>query len=94
VMYAGRIVEEGPATQILQRPRHPYTVGLLAAAPRFDPNRRRLVPIAGDPPHHTAIGAGCAFAPRCPRAEERCLTIRPELASADGVSVACWNPHG
>ena len=93
VMYAGRIVEHGPAAQVLEEPRHPYTVGLLRAAPRFDRDRRPLVPIPGDPPQPATIGPGCAFAPRCPRADDRCRTTRPELVAFGEASAACWNPH-
>lgn len=93
VMYAGRIVEDGPVAQILQHPHHPYTVGLLGAAPRFDRDRQRLVPIPGDPPQPSAVGQGCAFAPRCARVQDRCRTTRPELVSMGAGSTACWNPH-
>jgi oligopeptide/dipeptide ABC transporter ATP-binding protein len=92
VIYAGRIVETGPAARVLSRPRHPYTAGLLAAAPRFDFARRPLVPIPGQPPRPGVLPAGCAFAPRCPRAAERCRTDRPPPPSADGSTVACWFP--
>ena len=66
VMYAGNVVEHGPATELFARPRHPYTQGLLASLPRLDrAERTRLVPIEGQPPNLMNLGPGCAFAPRC-----------------------------
>jgi oligopeptide/dipeptide ABC transporter ATP-binding protein len=71
VMYAGQVVEQGPASQVLSRPAHPYTAGLLASLPQ--PGRSRpLVPIPGSVPDPGEIGAGCAFAPRCRLAEDAC----------------------
>ncbi|MEQ8436551.1 MAG: ABC transporter ATP-binding protein [Ilumatobacter fluminis] len=94
VMYAGKIVEEGPTREVLDGARHPYTVALLAAAPNFD-RSRTLAAIPGTPPSPFARPAGCAFAPRCPNAVDRCLTDEPPLVdSADGgTRLACWNPH-
>lgn len=92
VMYAGRFVEIGPVGVVLGRPRHPYTAGLLAAVPRFERQRKPLVPIPGTPPTPDAVGDWCAFAPRCPRALDRCSQERPPLESLDGHPVACWNP--
>ncbi|WP_248313509.1 ABC transporter ATP-binding protein [Bosea sp. F3-2] len=82
VMYAGRIVETAATRDLLTRPRHPYTQGLLAALPTLDGPRRRLTPIPGTVPAPAAIPAGCAFAPRCPVAVERCCHELPELAFA------------
>jgi oligopeptide transport system ATP-binding protein len=80
VMYAGRIVEEAPATELFHRPRHPYTAGLLKSVPRLDePPGARLVPIPGNPPDLTALPPGCAFADRCPFVIDRCRIERPEL---------------
>ncbi|GAA0711149.1 ABC transporter ATP-binding protein [Dactylosporangium roseum] len=92
VMYAGHIVEEGVALTLLSRPRHPYTAGLLAAAPRFDRERKPLVPIPGSPPTPYSRPAGCPFAPRCARASEVCREQRPELVPGDLSTVACWHP--
>ena len=89
VMYAGRIAEEGEAEAVFARPRHPYTQGLLAAVPRIDVARRRLVPIEGAPPSLTARLAGCPFHPRCPHAEAICRSEVPPLEAAGGVRVAC-----
>jgi len=89
VMYAGRIVELGPVAEVIHRPRHPYTIGLMGSIPRFDAGIDRLAQIDGAMPRLDAIPAGCAFHPRCARAIERCRRERPELA--DGAhAVACW----
>ncbi|MGE0715212.1 MAG: dipeptide ABC transporter ATP-binding protein [Alphaproteobacteria bacterium] len=73
VMYAGRVVEEGPAAEIFAAPRHPYTIGLLRSVPRLDrPRRGRLATIEGAPPNLLAPPEGCRFAPRCPYRIERC----------------------
>ena len=77
VMYAGRIVEEGPAMDVLRRPRHPYTEGLLRAAPRLE--RGKLVPIPGTVPTLDALPRGCAFAPRCSQHVAECDVALPDL---------------
>ena len=77
VMYAGRIVEEGPTQEILREPRHPYTAGLLRAAPRLE--RGKLTPIPGIVPPLDALPAGCAFAPRCEFRRAECDAAVPEL---------------
>lgn len=89
VMYAGQIVEEGAAREVLNRPRHPYTRGLRASAIEFD--AERLAPIAGVVPPLSAMPAGCRFAPRCARASAQCAQ-RPQPISFGGVRVACWHP--
>jgi peptide/nickel transport system ATP-binding protein len=86
VMYAGRLVEIGPVA-LLQSPRHPYTAALLASLPDLDRRRDRLAAIDGTMPAPGAVPAGCAFAPRCPRADARCISTQPALT--DGV--ACWH---
>ncbi|MBI4957168.1 MAG: ABC transporter ATP-binding protein [Myxococcales bacterium] len=80
VMYAGRIVEAGPAREVLRRPRHPYTLALLRAVPRVDAeaDAEALVAIPGAPPSPLALPTGCAFHPRCALAEARCRETRPE----------------
>ena len=90
VMYAGRLVEQAPAPGLYATPRHPYTAGLLRSLPRLDlPLPARLPSIPGQPPDLAGLATGCAFAPRCPLAHERCRT-RPELrALPDARSVAC-----
>jgi oligopeptide/dipeptide ABC transporter ATP-binding protein len=80
VMYAGRIVEEGPTMEVLRHPRHPYTEGLLRAAPRLE--RENLVPIPGTVPALNALPPGCAFAPRCPYQLAECATAVPDLRPA------------
>ncbi|MEU4245076.1 ABC transporter ATP-binding protein [Actinoplanes sp. NPDC026619] len=81
VYYAGRIVEAGPTSNIIQQPRHPYTQGLLNALPRAESG---LTPIGGTPPSLGAVPAGCAFHPRCAFAEASCTVDRPELV--DGLA--------
>jgi len=89
VMYAGQIVETGPARQVLGAPRHPYTQGLRASAIEF--GAQRLQPIPGVVPPLSRMPRGCRFAPRCPRATAQCA-VRPELAArGDGVALACWH---
>jgi oligopeptide/dipeptide ABC transporter ATP-binding protein len=89
VVYAGRAVETGPAERVLGDPRHPYTRGLLACRPRPGAGRGPLPVIPGSPPRGV-VPSGCAFHPRCPRAEAACAEVRPELTPLDGGrSVAC-----
>jgi len=92
VMYAGRMREKGPATDLYESPLHPYTVGLLNSVPRLDrPAGARLEPIEGEIPDPAALPAGCAFRPRCPWATDRCAAEDPPLAEAQpGRSAACW----
>lgn len=90
VMYAGRIVETAATRDLLTRPRHPYTQGLLAALPTLDGPRRRLTPIPGTVPAPADTPPGCAFAPRCPIAIERCEHELPELTfAAQDQRAAC-----
>jgi peptide/nickel transport system ATP-binding protein len=84
VMYAGRVIEEGPASEVLRHPRHPYTEGLLRAAPRLA--REKLVTIPGTVPPLDALPAGCAFGPRCARHIAECDAAIPELIHAAGAS--------
>ncbi len=92
VMYGGQVIEAGPVRQVLDGPLHPYTQGLLAAVPRLDDAPgRRLQDIPGIVPGSDAWPAGCAFAPRCPRADARChRDPPPESPSPDGRSCRCW----
>jgi oligopeptide/dipeptide ABC transporter ATP-binding protein len=77
VMYAGRIVEQGPSAEVLRRPRHPYTEGLLRAAPRL--TRENLIPIPGTVPSLAALPPGCAFAPRCSQHVAECDAALPSM---------------
>ena len=90
VMYAGRIVEVGPVADVIHRPSHPYTVGLMGSIPAMDQERERLLQIDGAMPRLNAIPPGCAFNPRCPHAFERCRSERPELLDAGATRAACW----
>jgi len=90
VMYLGQIVEIGDAATIYERPLHPYSRALLAAAPRPDPNVRRMrAKLAGDPPSPMNKPSGCPFRTRCPIARPACAEARPPLELRDGRLVAC-----
>ena len=90
VMYAGRIVEIGPVRDVIHMPAHPYTAGLMGSIPAMGDNRERLLQIDGAMPRLTAIPAGCAFNPRCPRVFDRCRVERPDLLAAGPTRAACW----
>jgi peptide/nickel transport system ATP-binding protein len=90
VMYAGRIVEEGPVRDVIHHPAHPYTRGLMGSIPAMDEDRERLMQIEGAMPRLTAIPSGCAFHPRCPQVQARCLQARPEMQAAGATRAACW----
>ncbi|MCO5070784.1 MAG: ABC transporter ATP-binding protein [Rhizobiaceae bacterium] len=98
VMYAGRIVEEATTRQLFDSPRHPYTNGLLGSIPQIEDaldtaTRQPLPEIPGMVPALWALPTGCAFAPRCPLARERCTRERPPLAGMEpGHRAACWYP--
>jgi len=87
VMYAGRIVEEGPAAGVLHAPRHPYTEGLLRAAPHL--RRKKLEPIPGVVPRLDALPPGCAFEPRCPYRRPECAAAVPELRTVADTPGHC-----
>ncbi len=91
VMYGGRIVETAPARALYKTPKHPYTRGLMASVPRLDGDTARpLVPIEGQPPDLATLPPGCAFAPRCQQAVDRCRTERPPLVEREpGHFSAC-----
>jgi oligopeptide transport system ATP-binding protein len=93
VMYAGRIVERAPATNLFRQPFMPYTLGLLKSVPRWDSTESRLIPIEGHPPDMTRPPSGCPFHPRCPYMEpDKCIPERPPLMPRpDGEGEkACW----
>jgi|TARA_R100001129_G_scaffold144789_1_gene105915 oligopeptide/dipeptide ABC transporter ATP-binding protein len=80
VMYAGRIVETGNASDIYHRPRHPYTLALLKSVPRMDrPRQAKLDPVDGQPPDLTRLDGGCSFRPRCKFAIDKCKESYPPL---------------
>jgi oligopeptide/dipeptide ABC transporter ATP-binding protein len=90
VMYAGRIVEKAAVDDLLRRPLHPYSKGLVGAVPRIDGPIRRLVPVPGTPPSPLRRPAGCAFHPRCPIAVAACHTDIPRLEDhGPGRAAAC-----
>jgi peptide/nickel transport system ATP-binding protein len=92
IMYAGRIVEQGPSWEVFANPSHPYTRALAAAFPTIGDTASRMAPsgLGGDPPTPGSLPEGCPFHPRCPLAEAGCLVSEPELRSS-GVerSAAC-----
>ncbi|HEV2501662.1 MAG TPA: ABC transporter ATP-binding protein [Mesorhizobium sp.] len=91
VMYAGRLVEEGPTAELLAAPRHPYTLALLSCLPQAGTGQRRLQAIDGTPPAAGEHGGGCIFAPRCTFAAHQCLTAEPVLADiAPAHRTACY----
>jgi oligopeptide/dipeptide ABC transporter ATP-binding protein len=95
VMYLGQIVEQGMTRQVLDRPMHPYTVGLLSSIPRMEQRgarERRLVP--GELPSPLALPTGCRFHPRCSRSQDRCRQEEPQLEDKDaGRMAACFYPY-
>src|SRR6202790_3172851 len=90
VMYAGRVAEIGPVADVIHRPRHPYTAGLVGSIPSIVAEREELAQIDGTMPRLTAIPNGCAFNPRCPQVFDRCRRERPDLLPADRTLAACW----
>ena len=86
VMYLGRIVEEGPARQVVRDPQHPYTKALLSVVPKRDPRERsELQILTGEPPNPVEPPSGCRFHPRCPVALDRCRTEDPALRDVPGA---------
>jgi len=89
VMYAGRLIEIGPVRDVLTRPSHPYTDGLVGSMPAVSLGQARLRQIPGAMPRLTDLPEGCAFHPRCPSAQAKC-SAAPVPTARDGV--ACWFP--
>jgi peptide/nickel transport system ATP-binding protein len=89
VMYAGRVAERAPTARLFEQPEHPYTIGLLGAAPRLDSRRARLASIEGTVPDLRSPPPGCRFAPRCPFAIAACEATPPLAEAAPGHLVAC-----
>lgn len=94
VMYAGRVVEIGPVDEVIHRPRHPYTAGLMGSIPSLKRKADRLAQIDGSMPRLGSWPDGCAFNPRCPKAGDRCRSELPRLADAGGTSAACFIHQG
>jgi peptide/nickel transport system ATP-binding protein len=91
VMYAGKVVESGGVTAVLEAPFHPYTMGLTHAFPDLRADEVALVPVEGAPPSLLTPPEGCRFAERCPFAEARCRELAPPLIEvAPGHRAACW----
>jgi len=90
VMYAGRIAEIGPVRDVVQRPLHPYTIGLMGSIPKLDHAEPRLRQIPGSMPRLGAIPPGCPFNPRCPEVFAKCKIVRPEPIKVGASRAACW----
>ena len=95
VMYAGRIVEQGDVRQIFNNPSHPYTEALIRSVPRMEETEERLYSIPGQPPALWDLPHGCAFAPRCRYAFDKCLEETPPIFEVGGgQTAACWLREG
>nr|WP_242481883.1 ABC transporter ATP-binding protein [Paracraurococcus ruber] len=94
VMYAGKVVEQGPVEQVLDAPLHPYTLGLIGSVPSRNRRGEPLRQIPGMTPSMLNLPAGCAFRARCPRAEARCAEPPPMAEHAPGRLARCIHPHG
>ncbi|MDF1587134.1 ABC transporter ATP-binding protein [Marinimicrococcus flavescens] len=92
VMYAGRIVEQGPVGDVVQRPLHPYARGLLDSVPSANARGERLRQIPGMAPSLAALPQGCPFRPRCPRADDVCLAEPAETEILPGRTARCFHP--
>lgn len=90
VLYAGRIVENGPTADVIGQPRHPYTRGLMQSIPEIGQRLHRLPQINGAMPRPGNLPPGCAFSARCPNVLDRCRSERPELIGTDHHAAACW----
>ncbi|CAB4847457.1 unannotated protein [freshwater metagenome] len=95
VMYAGRVVEEGPAADVFDHPQHPYATALAGAFPRVGDTRYRYAPsgLPGDPPFPGDLPVGCPFHPRCPGAMDECRMAEPPLLQIGDRRSACLRVH-
>ncbi|MES2483933.1 MAG: oligopeptide/dipeptide ABC transporter ATP-binding protein, partial [Pseudomonadota bacterium] len=89
VMYLGRLVELADKQTLFSHPQHPYTRMLLDAIPKMHDTGRDRTPVQGEVPNPLSPPAGCAFNPRCPHANARCRSERPQLLALRGIRVAC-----
>lgn len=96
VMYAGRIAEIGPLRNVIKKPKHPYTIGLMDSIPNIEEDNHDLPHIKGTMPGLLNVPPGCAFNPRCPDAFDRCRRERPDLMPTENEnqSAACWKYEG
>ena len=92
VMYAGRFVESGSVSDVLDNPQHPYTIGLIGSIPSANTRKKRLFQIPGVAPSLLEMGEGCAFRERCPRASARCKNSPPETPLGPRRTVRCFHP--
>jgi peptide/nickel transport system ATP-binding protein len=92
-MYAGRVVEEGPVDAVLAQPLHPYTRGLIGSVPSRNARGAPLNQIPGMAPSPADLPPGCAFAPRCPRADAACAVAPAMTSDRDGRATRCWHPY-
>ncbi len=93
VMYAGRVVEDGPVSEVLDKPLHPYTHGLIGSVPSRNKRGEPLRQIPGMTPSLLKLPAGCAFRARCPRSDEACLAEQHLLQLLPGRHARCVHPH-
>ena len=92
VMYAGKIVEFGPTTEVFRNPIHPYSSALMSAFPSITGEKIKLLTLPGEPPDLTDPPSGCRFNPRCAYATDQCRVEEPPIVERDGHWAACWNP--
>jgi peptide/nickel transport system ATP-binding protein/oligopeptide transport system ATP-binding protein len=93
-MYLGRIMEIGPASEVISNPRHPYTAALISVAPSPEPpdagERTKRTILVGETPDAAAIPSGCRFRTRCPLVFEKCVEEPPLIQVGEGHAAACW----
>ena len=94
VMYAGKIVEYGSASEVFKSPIHPYTRALMSAFPSVTGEKHDLVTLPGEPPNLLDPPSGCGFHPRCPYATDECRTQEPPVVRHGKHWATCWNPPG
>jgi peptide/nickel transport system ATP-binding protein len=92
VMYAGRIVEAGATDDVIDTPRHPYTIGLLGSVPSANKRGQRLTQIPGMTPNMLSLPDGCAFRERCTHSNDQC-GVAPDITTDDNHAVRCFHPQ-